>query len=203
MTMGPYWQGLSLGASLIMAIGAQNAHVLRTGLQRRHVALTVAACIAIDIVLIGLGVAGMGAAVNDNAVLLAAVRWGGAAFLLCYGLRSLRAALRGDSFELAASAKAGSRRHAMLSVAALSLLNPHVYIDTVVLLGGIGSRLPGLQRPWFTAGAATASVLWFCAIGFGARQLAPLFNRRAVWRCVDLLTACMMLALSALLVADA
>lgn len=197
--MGPYLQGLSVGASLIMAIGAQNAHVLRTGLLRRHVALTVGACIAIDVVLITLGVAGMGAAVNGNAVLLSAVRWGGAAFLLWYGVRSLRAALRGDSFELAGDGAAQTRRRAILSVAALSLLNPHVYLDTVVLLGGIGSRLPAPQQPWFTAGAATASALWFCAIGFGARQLAPLFNRRAVWRCIDLLTACMMLTLSALL----
>lgn len=200
--MGPYWQGLSVTAGLIMAIGAQNAHVLRTGLQRRHVALTVLTCIVIDVVLITLGVAGMGAMVHGNPLLLAAVRWGGAAFLLWYGLRSLRAALRGDSFALAAQAATQTRRAALISVAALSLLNPHVYIDTVVLLGGIGSRLPLAQQPWFTAGAVTASVLWFCAIGFGARQLAPLFNRPAVWRCIDLLTAAMMLFLSVLLVLE-
>lgn len=194
--MNPYWQGLTVCASLIMAIGAQNAHVLRTGILRQHVALTVAVCIVIDMVLIALGVAGMGAAINSSPALLVVVRWGGAAFLLWYAVRSLRAAWRGDSFTLAQDAATQTRQRAVLSVAALSLLNPHVYLDTVVLMGGIGSQLPRADQAWFTAGAATASVLWFCAIGFGAQRLAPLFHRRAVWRCIDLLTGCMMLVIA-------
>ena len=192
-----YWQGLGIGASLIVAIGAQNAHVLRVGMARRHVALTVGTCIAVDGLLICLGVAGMGVLIADSPLLMAAVRWGGAAFLLWYGLRSWRAALRLQTLDACAAPAVPAARSAWLTVAALSLLNPHVYLDTVVLMGGIGGRLPEDQRPGFMAGAISASVLWFCLIGFGAAALAPLLRRPSVWRAIDLLTGAMMLWLAA------
>lgn len=192
-----YWQGLGIGASLIVAIGAQNAHVLRVGIARHHVALTVATCIAVDVLLICLGVAGMGVLIEDSPLLMAAVRWGGAAFLLWYGLRSWRAALRPQALAAGAAPAVPGARSAWLTVAALSLLNPHVYLDTLVLMGGIGGRLPAAQRPGFMAGAISASVLWFCLIGFGAAALAPLLKRPPVWRAIDLLTGAMMLWLAA------
>jgi L-lysine exporter family protein LysE/ArgO len=123
--MQSYVNGLGLGASLIMAIGAQNAHVLRMGIKRQHVALTVTACIVIDVVLIALGVAGAGAMIQDSPLLLGAARWGGAAFLLWYGLRSWRSMLTPKSLSVDAAAPAPDARQALASVVALSLLNPH------------------------------------------------------------------------------
>ncbi len=197
-----YLQGLGVCAGLIVAIGAQNAHVLRMGIARHHVALTVATCIAIDVLLICLGVAGMGALIETSPRLMAAVRWTGAAFLLWYGVRSWRAAFSSQAMgAIAALARPGLRK-AWLTVAALSLLNPHVYLDTLVLMGGIGARLPPDQRPGFMAGAISASVAWFCLIGFGAATLAPVLNRPVVWRCIDLLTGAMMFWLAASLMVN-
>jgi len=198
--MQSYVNGLGLGASLIMAIGAQNAHVLRMGIKRQHVALTVAACIVIDIVLIGLGVAGAGAMIQSSPLLLAAARWGGAAFLLWYGLRSWRSMLTPKSLVIDAAAPAPDARQALASVVALSLLNPHVYLDTVVLLGSVGGSYPDGQRMGFSAGAMTASLLWFTALGFGATRLAGVFGRPLAWKCIEGLTGAVMLALAAGLV---
>ncbi len=198
--MQSYVNGLGLGASLIMAIGAQNAHVLRMGIKRQHVALTVAACIVIDIVLIGLGVAGAGAMIQSSPLLLAAARWGGAAFLLWYGLRSWRSMLTPKSLAIDAAAPAPDARQALASVVALSLLNPHVYLDTVVLLGSVGGSYPDGQRMGFSAGAMTASLLWFTALGFGATRLAGVFGRPLAWKCIEGLTGAVMLSLAAGLV---
>jgi len=195
--MQSYVNGLGLGASLIMAIGAQNAHVLRMGIKRQHVALTVAACIVIDMVLIALGVAGAGAMIQNSPLLLAAARWGGAAFLAWYGLRSWRAMFTPKSLAVDAMAPAPDARQALASVVALSLLNPHVYLDTVVLLGSIGGSYPAGQRVGFSAGAMTASFLWFSALGFGATRLAGVFGRALAWKCIEGLTGAVMLTLAA------
>ncbi|MES2901682.1 MAG: LysE/ArgO family amino acid transporter [Pseudomonadota bacterium] len=192
-----FLSGLGLGAGLIMAIGAQNAHVLRTGLRREHVGLTVLVCIVVDASLIALGVAGMGSAVQASPLLLGLAKWGGAAFLLWYGLRSWRAVFASESLQLGQDAPRASVRQALLSVLALSLLNPHVYLDTVVLLGAIGGSFPAPQRVSFAAGAMCASVLWFSALGFGARKLSPLFARPRAWKWIDGLAGTTMLALSA------
>jgi L-lysine exporter family protein LysE/ArgO len=142
-----YLQGLGMGASLIMPIGAQNAHVIRTGVSGRHVGLTVAACILIDATLIGLGMAGLGRLVESSAWLLAAAHYGGAAFLLWYGLRCWTSAARGGAGAPAGGeAQPGSARRALLTVLAMSLLNPHVYLDTVVLLGAVGGSLAAGHR---------------------------------------------------------
>ncbi|WP_426344741.1 LysE/ArgO family amino acid transporter [Pseudoduganella sp. R-32] len=198
--MQSYVNGLGLGASLIMAIGAQNAHVLRMGIKRQHVALTVAACIVIDVILIALGVAGAGAMIQDSPFLLAAARWGGAAFLLWYGLRSWRSMLTPKSLAVDVSAPAPGARQALASVVALSLLNPHVYLDTVVLLGSVGGSYPDGQRVGFSAGAMTASLLWFTALGWGATRLAGVFGRPLAWKCIEGLTGAVMLTIAAGLV---
>jgi L-lysine exporter family protein LysE/ArgO len=195
--MQSFVNGLGLGASLIMAIGAQNAHVLRMGIKRQHVALTVAACIAIDVVLIGFGVAGAGAMIQGSPLLLTAARWGGAAFLLWYGLRSWRSMLTPKSLAVDAAAPAPHARQALASVMALSLLNPHVYLDTVVLLGSVGGSYPAGQRWGFSAGAMSASLLWFTALGFGATRLAGVLGRPLAWKCIEGLTGATMFALAA------
>ena len=192
-----YLNGLGMGAALIMAIGAQNAHVLRTGLLRQQVGATVAVCILVDMALICLGVAGVGTLVQSSPLLLAAARWGGAAFLLWYGLRSWRAVFAGASLTIQAQAAVPDLRAAVLAALALSLLNPHVYLDTVVLLGAIGGHFPASERPLFALGAMTASLLWFSLLGYGARWLSPLFTRPVAWKCIDVLTGSTMLALSA------
>ena len=199
-----FLQGLGMGASLIMPIGAQNAHVIRTGVSGRLVGLTVAACVLVDATLIALGMAGLGRLVESSAWLLAAARYGGAAFLLCYGLRCWTNAVRGGAAGPAAeAAQTPGSRHALLTVLAMSLLNPHVYLDTVVVLGAVGSSLAAGHRGAFAAGAMTASLLWFSLLGLGARRCASLLGRPAVWRAIEALTGTTMLVLAILLSREA
>jgi L-lysine exporter family protein LysE/ArgO len=197
LVLSTFFNGLGLGAGLIMAIGAQNAHVLRTGLRREHVGLTVLVCVLIDAGLVSLGVAGMGTLIQASPILLGVARWGGAAFLFWYGVRSWRAAFAGGALQVTPAHARVGRRQALASVLALSLLNPHVYLDTVVLLGSIGGGFPPAERPSFAFGAIVASVIWFCALGFGATRLSTLFARPAAWKCIDAVTGATMLALSA------
>jgi L-lysine exporter family protein LysE/ArgO len=192
-----FLNGMGLGASLIMAIGAQNAHVLRVGVRRQHVAATVAICILIDVVLIAAGVAGMGALIQESPLLMGLARWGGAAFLVWHGLRSWASMLRADALEVRQGAVSPSLQRALVSVLALSLLNPHVYLDTLVLLGTLGGNYPQHQRASFAVGAMTASLLWFTALGFGASRLSEVFQRPLVWKGIEALTGFIMLALAA------
>ena len=192
-----FLNGLGLTAGLIMAIGAQNLHVLRTGLRREHVGLTVITCILIDATLITLGVAGVGTLVQSSPMLLATAKWGGAAFLFWYGLRSWRAVFASGALQVTPDQARTTARQALLSVLALSLLNPHVYLDTVVLLGAIGGSFAPAGRPSFVLGAMCASVLWFLALGYGAARLAPLFAKPVAWKWVDGIAGTTMLALSA------
>ncbi|HEY5800764.1 MAG TPA: LysE/ArgO family amino acid transporter [Burkholderiaceae bacterium] len=196
--LAQFIQGYGLGTGLIAAIGAQNAHVLRTGIRRRHIGLTVAICIACDMLLIAAGVAGMGALIADHPNAMLAARWLGAAFLVWYGIRAARAAF-GDAALHAGAGRDLSRWQALSTVLALTLLNPHVYLDTVVLLGVVGAQRPLDARPWFAAGAMAASAVWFSLLGYGARMLAPLFARPLAWRVLDGLVACVMFALAAML----
>jgi L-lysine exporter family protein LysE/ArgO len=182
---GAFAAGLGLGASLIIAIGAQNAYVLRQGLRREHVGQSVAICIAVDVLLIALGVGGMGALLGAMPKLLAVIRWAGVVFLALYGGRAFRAAWRGAGHLEAAEQASQSARTAALTVLALSLLNPHVYLDTVVLLGSIGAGYGQPTSWWFALGAMTASVVWFTVLGYGARLLIPLFSRDMAWRVLD------------------
>lgn len=191
--------GLIAGAGLIIAIGAQNAFVLRQGLQRRHVGRVVLVCMGADMALILAGVGGMGALVLQWPLLLQALRFGGAAFLAWYGLQAALRAWRGGSALAAAEMAGGSRRQVLLACLAFTLLNPHVYLDTVVLLGSLSTRYPGDLRWAFAAGACAASALWFCALGYGARLLQPVFGNATAWRLLDAGVAVFMCGLALLL----
>lgn len=194
--------GLGLGLSLIVAIGAQNAFVLRQGLRGEHVLPVVLVCAASDALLITAGVAGVGALVQQAAWLLVVVRAGGAAFLLGYAALAARRALRpaGTALDGSGAPARGSRRGALLTALALTWLNPHVYLDTVVLLGSVAAG-QGADRWAFGAGAVAASALWFGGLGFGARLLRPVFARPGAWRVLDGAIAVVMALLAASLLA--
>ncbi len=194
-----YFAGLGTGAALIVAIGAQNAFVLRQGLQRLHVGTVVLVCVLADVTLIVLGVAGMGLAVQQQPGLLQVLRFAGAAFLAAYGLLAARRAWRGESGLRPADAAASGRGRTVVVCLGFTLLNPHVYLDTVVLLGSLSTHYDGGGRWWFAAGAGTGSVLWFTALGYGARLLLPVFRSPVAWRVFDLLVALLMWTLAALL----
>jgi L-lysine exporter family protein LysE/ArgO len=197
-----FWKGLALGASLIIAIGAQNAFVLRQGLRREHVVPVVLVCAVSDALLISAGIAGMGAMVRQSPLLLKVVLYGGAAFLVWYGVSALRRAARPRGLHAAAGAEALSWRKAVATALAFTYLNPHVYLDTVVLLGGIGGQQPAEQRVLFAVGAMTASFFWFFGLGFGARLLAPALARPSAWRVLDASIGAVMLWLALSLLAD-
>ncbi|PYC76658.1 amino acid transporter [Streptomyces tateyamensis] len=191
--------GLGTGLSLIVAIGAQNAFVLRQGLSRRHVPAVVAICAASDAVLIAAGVAGIGSLVRAWPTAITALAWVGGTFLVGYGLLAARRALRPAGLD-ALRQTAPALRTAVLTCLALTWLNPHVYLDTVLLLGSVAGSY-GRDRWAFGAGAALGSVLWFTALGFGARLLARFFARPASWRVLDGVIAATMTSLGVLLVA--
>src|SRR4051794_8323791 len=187
--------GLALGLGLIVAIGAQNAFVLRQGLRLEHVAAVVAVCALSDLALITAGVLGAGAALTRMPWLLAVVCWVGAAVLLGYGLRAARRALRPGALRPDA---AGARTGLAVTVGtclALTWLNPHVYLDTVLLLGSMAATY-GRHRWQFAAGAGLGSAAWFPALGYGARLLRPVFTRPAAWQILDGLIAAVMTALA-------
>lgn len=187
-----YLTGLLLGASLIIAIGAQNAFVLRQGLLRAHVSLVVALCILIDVALTTLGVGGLSASLGSDPVALDALAVAGACFLGWYGLGAARRACSRQSLSAASDADSQSARGVLLQTLAVSLLNPHVYLDTVLLIGSVGVQQPPSLRPAFLAGVWTASVGWFASLGFGSRLLAPIFARPIAWRRLDALVATVM-----------
>jgi len=192
--MQAFGAGFALGFSLILAIGAQNAFVLRQGLRREHVLAVVLVCAISDAILVTAGILGFGALARAVPGLEDIMRYGGAAFLIWYGARNFIAAWRGGEV-LEAGAAAGSLRRALLTCLALTWLNPHVYLDTVVLLGSISAQYDDTLA--FGAGAVTASFTFFFALGYGARGLAPLFRRPASWRVLDAVVGLTMWAIAA------
>ncbi|WP_371348621.1 LysE/ArgO family amino acid transporter [Ancylobacter sp. IITR112] len=198
----PFATGFALSAALIIAIGAQNLFVLRQGLRREHVGAIVLFCAAADALLIGAGVAGMGAFLTALPRLATLLALGGAGFLGWYGVQALRRMAQPGAMAVDASAGTTLAR-ALLATAGFTLLNPHVYLDTVLLMGAAGAAQPAAARPAFVAGAALASFLWFAALGYGARLLRPLFARPAAWRVLDAGVGVVMLALAASLLARA
>jgi L-lysine exporter family protein LysE/ArgO len=195
-------EGFLLGASLIVAIGAQNAFVLRQGLARQHVLAVATICALSDLVLIAAGVGGLGALVRDAPSLLTAVSLAGAAFLAVYGLMSFHRALRPGRLTPADRPAAGLAA-TVATCLALTFLNPHVYLDTVVLIGALSGRHPGTGSVAFGAGAGLASVMWFYGLGYGARLAAPIFARPKAWHILDTLIGIVMLVLAARLVGEA
>ena len=199
--VGAALPGFAMGAGLIIAIGAQNAFVLRTGLTRRHVLPVVLLCAFSDAVLILAGVGGFGALVASSPILTDAAALGGAVFLTFYGARAAWSAFRPGSLNAAQAAEAAPGLIPTLATAAaLTWLNPHVYLDTVVLLGGIAGQYPMPDRAAFGAGAVLASFTWFFALGYGARLLAPVFAKPMAWRVLDALIALVMWSIAASLI---
>lgn len=185
--------GFSISIALIVAIGAQNAFVLRQGLRREHVVPVVLTCAASDALLIMAGVAGVGTLVTARPGILTAIRWGGAAFLLCYAALAARRALRPGAL-LPTEQPPATLGATLLACAAFTYLNPHVYLDTVLLLGGVAQQHP--HRWVFGAGAVLASAVWFTALGVGAQRLAPLLARASAWRVLDAIIAVVMAGLA-------
>ncbi|ASD22624.1 amino acid transporter [Cryobacterium sp. LW097] len=203
-TLLPALLGLVTGLSLIIAIGAQNAFVLRLGIQGRTrvIAPVVAIAALSDAALILAGVLGMGALVAAAPAVMVVVRLVGAAFLVGYGLWAARRAIRPGALLVTGSSGSTGMRVAVGTVLALTWLNPHVYLDTVVFLGAVASQQDPAERWWWAGGAITASILWFTGLGFGARLLRPIFARPGAWRVLDGAIAVLMLALGARLAFD-
>ena len=192
-----YVTGVLTGLGLIVAIGAQNAYVLRQGIHRQHVAIVVAICAISDALLIILGVAGVGALVADHPTALNIMKWLGAAYLVWFAITSFRSALKPQALELSGPVK---RSGVIATTLALTYLNPHVYLDTVLMLGNIANQHGADGRWWFAGGAITGSIVWFSALGFGARAVAPWMSKPSVWRVLDVIIGCMMLLIAVLLV---
>ncbi|MFB9377241.1 LysE/ArgO family amino acid transporter [Kineococcus gynurae] len=191
--------GLGLGLSLIVAIGAQNAFVLRQGLRGEHVGLVVAVCAATDVTLIFAGTAGVGVVLERAPVVVDVVRWAGAAFLAGYAVLAARRALHPGALRAGTEGARVPAARVLTAVLALSWLNPHVYLDTVLLLGSVAGSHGG-DRWWFALGAALGSITWFTLLGVGARWLRPFFARPAAWRLLDAGVAVVMATLAVLLV---
>lgn len=183
--------GFLLGLSLIVAIGAQNAYILRQGLLRRHVFILCLICALSDAVLIAAGVAGLGTLIAQSPSLIVLVTVAGAAFLLWYGFSAFRRAMHPDGLKADGSG-AVSLKAAVATCLALTFLNPHVYLDTVVLLGSLSARFDGQARLAYGTGAVLASFLWFFTLGYGARLLQPFFARPFAWRVLDCLIGIIM-----------
>lgn len=189
-------EGFLLGAGLIIAIGSQNAFVLRQGLNGRHIFAVAAVCSLSDIVLIAAGVAGLGRLVHGESLLLAVVTLAGSAFLLVYGAMAFRRALRPREL-VAADREEASLAGTLATCLSLTFLNPHVYLDTLFLIGALSARYDANLSAAFGVGASLASIVWFFVLGYGARLLRPFFSRPAAWRILDSFIGLIMWAMAA------
>jgi L-lysine exporter family protein LysE/ArgO len=200
----PFVQGAAFISSLLVAIGPQNAFVLRQALKRQRVLTVALVSAGCDALLIAAGVAGFGAVVARIPLLTQLAAWGGAAFLLWYALRAFRSAWNPGALSLdGAQAALSGLRAAALTTMAFSLLNPHVWLDTVVLFGGMAAQQPAAQRLPFAVGGASASAAWFFALSLGAHQLSPLFAKPLAWRVLDTAVGLLSLWLAGGLIAGA
>ncbi|MDH0143866.1 LysE/ArgO family amino acid transporter [Aquipseudomonas alcaligenes] len=195
-----YLNGLLVAAGLIIAIGAQNAFVLAQSLRREHHLPVAALCVLCDALLVAAGVFGLAAVLAQSPTLLAVARWGGAAFLLWLGAQALRRAIQPQALQQQDSGPR-SRRAVLLAALAVTLLNPHVYLDTVLLIGSLGAQQPVPGA--YALGAASASLIWFFTLALGAAWLAPWLARPTTWRLLDLAVAAMMFAVAAQLLLHA
>jgi L-lysine exporter family protein LysE/ArgO len=187
--------GFLASLGLIVAIGAQNAFVIRQGLTKSHVLLVVVICAAADALLITLGIAGLGAAISGLPWLMQGARWFGVLYLTWFGIQSLRAAAKNSSIDVAGT-QVVSRGKVIAAVLGFTFLNPHVYLDTLILLGSIGNQF-GENRWFFALGASLASMTWFFGIGFGARAAAGVMSKPIFWRVLDTVIATVMFGIAA------
>lgn len=201
MSLALFGQGLGLGAGLIIAIGAQNAYVLRQGLKRQHHIPIAAVCSLSDALLIVLGGVGVGTLIAATPILANGAAAVGAVFLIVYGFLAFRRAGLGEQLDSATTdAQPRTLKASILTALAFSILNPHALLDTVVLLGGISGQYDWHQRVWFLAGAVCASFAWFFTLAVGAGHLAPLFKKPRTWRILDTLIGLVMWSIAASLV---
>jgi L-lysine exporter family protein LysE/ArgO len=195
-----FLQGLALSLGLIMAIGAQNAFVLRQGLRREYIFSIVLFCALADAFLISAGVLGMAHILGERPMLARMLSLAGAVFLAVYGWKALQRSRHASMLITSESGDGLSRTAALAQAAAFTFLNPHVYLDTVLLVGSVGTQHPPSLQGWFVGGASVASVAWFALLGYGSRWLAPWFARPRAWQILDALIGVTMLVLSALLI---
>lgn len=192
-----YLIGLTTGLSLIVAIGAQNAYVLKQGIMGRFIGPIVALCIFSDVLLIGLGIFGLGFIIEGAPWILEVFRWGGGLFLLWYGISAALRVFKPESLEVDMSSSGPKTvTHALMVAAAMTYLNPHTYLDTVILLGSLANQHGTEGRWWYYAGTITGSTIWFIGLGYGARFLRPLFAKPTAWKVLDAIIACVMIFLA-------
>lgn len=178
-------EGFITGAGLIIAIGAQNAYVLRQGILGHHRAILAWICSLSDALLITLGISGMGFVFTSHPLVTKAASGAGALYLLWFAFRSFRSAVKGESMDIAGGSSTGGLKETVITILALTYLNPHVYLDTVVMLGAFGAARPPELRPFFGLGAVFASFAWFFALAYSGRLLGPLFRKQFSWRVLD------------------
>jgi len=196
MAISVFIQGITLGLSMIIPIGAQNSFLLSQGMRRNHHFLTAAICLICDMVLTLLGIYGGSQLIASNDLLMAIIGWTGITFLLGYAGISLFRAIHGSYTGLNVNKDSSGRKTAVLATLAVTLLNPHVYLDTVIILGNMGSTFVAEQKLFFAAGAIIAAGLWFFGLAAGAARLAPILSKPAVQRGVDVFVAVVMLAVA-------
>jgi L-lysine exporter family protein LysE/ArgO len=195
----PFLQGFGTGGGLIVAIGAQNAFVLSQGVQKNHHMVIALICIICDAIFITVGVAGFGVVVSNNPSLAQWVTWGGVGFLIFYGFGSLWSAFKGGRLDSKDRAVL-SLKATIISTLAVTLLNPHLYLDTIFLLGGVSNQFCGASRLYFWIGAVSASTLWFISLSIGGQMLAPLFQKKLSWRILDSIVCIIMWSIAVSLI---
>ncbi|WP_281556757.1 LysE/ArgO family amino acid transporter [Thalassomonas sp. RHCl1] len=192
MTILPFIQGLGLGASMIIPIGAQNSFIINQGIKRNHHLVAATICIICDISLFMLGVFGGSELIGANDTLFTLISWGGILFLLGYGALSLKAAIQASSTTNQAGSDIQSFKGVILTTLAVTLLNPHVYLDTVVILGSVGSQFTAAEKPWYLLGLMLASIFWFYGLSVFAARFSPILGRKKVKQGIDIAIAIIM-----------
>lgn len=195
-----FWSGLGTGLGLIIAIGSQNAYVLKQGLLRNHPFIIALICSSIDALMIILGISGLGLIITSSQILLDIARYGGALFLIIYGALSFKAVFKTERLEAGDPKRTSTLKNTILTLLALSFLNPHLYLDTCVLIGTIGAQFEGEERKSFMIGAVSASFIWFFALSYGAKLLVPLFEKPISWKILDFFVAITMWIIAGFLI---
>ncbi|MFK2823116.1 LysE/ArgO family amino acid transporter [Arcobacter sp. YIC-80] len=191
-----YLKGFIVTISLIVAIGAQNAYVLKLGLLRQYVWVAVLICVVADFLLISAGVLGLGFFIKGNQLLINCIAIIGIVFLSVYALLSFKAALKNESMKIDDEVKTNPLKKVITMLLVFTFLNPHTYLDTVLLIGGIGANVEDSMKLYFLLGAVSASAFWFTLLGFGARALIPLFKKPITWKILDILIGILMLVIA-------
>ena len=189
-------QGIVLGLGMIIPIGAQNAYVLGRGINRNHHLLAATICIVFDIALITAGIFGASALISSNEYLMLFITWGGILFLFTYGVLSFKASFQNNYQKMVTESLFKSRKVVIATIFAVSLLNPHVYLDTVVILGSVGGQFEGQDKLSFAAGTMLASIIWFYSLALGAAKMGPFLSQPKILRGIDFVVGCIMWAIT-------